>query len=241
MFWRQKFVLSTLAIANRSQRVTDGDLKSIVNALALQLQRDVAPLLRVLVPSLDFVGSGAIPAGTPSLVVFDTADQADALGYHDVGPDGLPYGKAFAGPVLDNGGTVKSGADSVSVTLSHELLEMLADPSANLWADAGDGSAYAYELCDPVEGDAYAVRGVSVSSFVLGAWFDPQAPRTAKFDFLDKLPGPFTMTPGGYVLKRTEAGEVQAVWGDKVPEWKRREKARARSRFASRFRHSRKS
>jgi len=48
-----------------------------------------------------------------------------------------------------------------TVDASHELVEMLADPSTE-----GD------EICDPVEDWYYRVDGVPVSDFVFPAWFD---------------------------------------------------------------------
>jgi len=44
-------------------------------------------------------------------------------GHHDLTPDGLPVGKSFAG-------TDKHFGHSWTVTASHELLEMLADPTS---------------------------------------------------------------------------------------------------------------
>lgn len=47
-----------------------------------------------------------------------------------------------------------------SVLLSHEVLEMLADPTAR-----------SREVCDPVAADAYRVGRVMVSDFVTPRWF----------------------------------------------------------------------
>ena len=48
----------------------------------------------------------------------------------------------------------------MSVTADHELFEMVIDPIANLWAEATDGTEYAYEMCDPVEEDTFLVDGI---------------------------------------------------------------------------------
>ena len=61
----------------------------------------------------------------------------------------------------------------VSVTACHELFEMLIDPVANLWAQAADGTEYAYEMCDPVEEDTILVDAVQMSNFVHPSWFEP--------------------------------------------------------------------
>jgi len=59
--------------------------------------------------------------------------------------------------------------------LSHELLEMLADPWINWCATGNDSKIYALEVCDAVEADdlGYDIDGVRVSDFVTPAWFEP--------------------------------------------------------------------
>ena len=54
----------------------------------------------------------------------DDSDQAGALGYHDLTSAGLPMGKVFARTDLQNN-------LSWTVTVSHELLEILGDPMIN--------------------------------------------------------------------------------------------------------------
>ena len=208
-----------VAIVNESSRLADADLDTIVEALTLQLARDVLPAWWSLpfpisvVRGLDQVGPAAFP-----LVVLDTPDQAGALGYHSETPDGRPYGRVFVSPTLDAGGTILSGPNAVSVTLSHEVIELVGDLSCNLWAERADGSQVARELADPVEGDAYDIaldggRTVSVSNFVLPAWFSPRSPQGVPTDYLGKLFEPFAMTPGGYMIVRSTSGEVGQVFG----------------------------
>ena len=64
---------------------------------------------------------------------------------------------------------------SWTVTLSHELLEMLADPWINWCAQGDDGKIYALEVCDAVEADrmGYEIDGVLVSDFITPSWFEP--------------------------------------------------------------------
>jgi hypothetical protein len=79
-------------------------------------------------------------------VYFDDADTAGALGYHELTHDGQPISKVFVQTTL-------AVNELVSVTACHELFEMVIDPLANLWAEAPDGTEYAYEMSDPVEQD----------------------------------------------------------------------------------------
>src|SRR5437870_13189458 len=117
------------------------------------------------------------------LVMLDNSDQANALGYHDLSPSGMPLGKAFAGEDIRNG-------LQWPVTVSHEMCEMLADPDVNLTvfvqdANPTSGVLYAYENCDACEADslAYSMGGVKVPDFVYPAWFGAGMSRgTNQFD-----------------------------------------------------------
>lgn len=232
-----------VSVVNQSQRVSDAEVEAMTAAVMRQLSRDVAPFYG-LVPAMEFVPRGGTPIDFAALAyVIDEPDIDGALGYHDEDEDGRPYIKVFVNPTLDHGGAVLTGADAVSVTLSHEVLELVGDSPANKWVDGPDGRDYAYELCDAVEGDAYELDGVSVSNFVLPAFFDPRAEEGSRMDYLFKLQRPFTMTPGGYQIVRTEPGRVGQVFartgahcavaltdsvhflfGPEVPEWRRQGK-----------------
>jgi len=164
------------------------------------------------------------------IVILDDADQAGALGYHTVDPLGRAWGRAFMGPIMVNGGTLKDGAASLSVTLSHEALEVAADPYACFWSDATESRQVALEVCDPVEGDAYEIDGVSVSNFVTPRWFRGGP---GPYDWMQKLEGPFAMTPGGYMIQRS-SGDTGYIWGEQFPGWKRAMKSHAAARSTKR-------
>ena len=203
-------------------------------ALAKQAAEHVAPLWDIVPPALSF---GETPApGSAPLVIFDTAEQAGFLGYHSVGPDGVPYGRVFIATILGHGGTLIETANSVSVTLSHEWLEMLGDPACNEWCDANDGYTYAEELCDAVEAQAYDIDGIMVSNFVTPLWFEPFANAAiGRFDYLSRLTAPFQLDRGGYAIRRPlNGGPVENVWGAEYPEHKRAGKLHPAARTARR-------
>src|SRR5260370_363942 len=145
-------------IVNNSN-VSSDDVASMTAAVQAQLDgpfqsawRDTAQL------TIDSPPPGAIV-----LSVQQTSDVPGALGYHDLGSDGAPFGKIF----VDD-----SAAAGVpfSAVLSHEVLEMVIDlyVDANAVVDNGDGTGtlYALEDCDPVEADAYQDgNGVTLSNF----------------------------------------------------------------------------
>src|SRR5207247_6583557 len=60
--------------------------------------------------------------GPWAMAFLDDPDLANALGYHDLTPDGLPLSKVFVK-------TTRAVGQKVSVTACHELAEMLVDPA----------------------------------------------------------------------------------------------------------------
>lgn len=238
-----------ISIINRSKHIKDADLVKIFQAVSIQLAQHVAPIWGK-VPAMECIVGGAEPtAGASPCYLEDVPDVDGALGYHDEGDDGVTYIKVFVEPTLSNGGTLYTGPNSVSVTLSHELCELIGDGPANIWADGPNGVDFAYELSDAVEGDAYDVNidgeAIAVSNFLYPDFFDGRAQSGARLDYLAKLSRPFTMTDGGYQIQRTEPGRVSqvfashdphfvdhhgdgvvAVFGPKFPRWKRALKVR---------------
>src|SRR5437762_12734002 len=131
--------------------------------------------------------------GAWALAFLDRADVANALGYHDLTPDGLPLSKVFVKTTL-------AANQKVSVTACHELAEMLVDPAINL-ASTGPGNVfYAYETADAVEEEEFLIDRIPMSDFVYPAWFEGfRKPGSAQFDYLKKVRRPFQILPGGYM------------------------------------------
>jgi len=221
-----------IVVINKSNIISNDEVKKMTRAVAIQAREHAAKAWDVKPPKVVYRSSEqTAEAGSLKVLIFDDADTAGALGYHDDGPDGLPYGKVF----------VKISQKyniPVSSVLSHEVLEMMLDPQANYWADNwNDNLSYALELADPVEGDLYTIdvngAPVSVSNFVLPAWFDPIPPKNSKFDWLGKLTKPITMTKGGYVIIRDQ-NQVKSVFGASYPDWKKELKLNSISRTKKR-------
>lgn len=183
-------MIQTVTLINKSTRVTDADVAFVIPALQTQVTRDFAPSWGV---DAQIVQDQAPSLTAWPLYLLDTADVQGALGYHE-DPTGVPDGKVFVGTTLD------AGLDW-RITLSHELLEALADPTCRsvrrylpFW--------YALEVGDPVEHDSfgYQIDGVWVSDFVTPAWFGP-ARRGVRYDFAQHCLAPRVVLPGGYQLR----------------------------------------
>lgn len=189
----------TIAIVNNSTVLQDAEIAKAVAALQIQVDRDFEPIWE-LGANLGFVAKGqAVPAGAWVIYLMDHSDQQGALGYHDITNGGLPVGKVFAG---DD----KKYNLSWTVTLSHELLEMLLDPYINttvfVQQSNTSGVLFAYEVCDAVEDDSfgYKINDVLVSDFVYPAWFEAfRAQNSTQFSYGNHVHSPFEIAQGGYI------------------------------------------
>jgi hypothetical protein len=145
-----------------------------------------------------------------AFVFLDTADQANALAYHELTPDGFPLSKVFVKTIADAGA-------SLTVAASHELVEMLVDPAINLLSLGPDPkAAYAYESADPVEDDSlgFKVNGMLMTDFVYPSYFESfRKPNSTRFDYRGKVTRPFQILPGGYqlVFKNGEWSQLTAT------------------------------
>lgn len=227
-----------IAVVNQSTVVTTAQAHAIATALSVQ-GIDLASAWDRRRPSIRYYAPlAAVPAGWCVIAILDDADQADALGYHDVTPDGRPYARVFAKTILGSKGTVLAGANSVSACASHEMCEMFGDPAAAWWGVYdGAGNQIALELCDPVQNDSYDIgvggKPVSVSHFVLPAYFNP-FDKVGPYDSggLLKKPAP-ALRRGGYAIVQKATGE-RGLFG-RIPARLRTMKASLVSRTSRRL------
>lgn len=141
--------------------------------------------------------------GDAVLYLWNDVDVKNALGYHDQNHAGIPYGVVFTK-------LAEELHESWTVTLSHEALELIADPEANLLvkgphpADPTRDVFHWYEMCDAVQAESYDIDGVVVSNFVLPLYFTGGDEASGRNDFLGTQHAGTTVTsfgvsPGGYV------------------------------------------
>jgi hypothetical protein len=187
----------TVLVINESTVFQDAALAPIVAALKTQVNEDFCPFWNIAPVVLGLWPKGTPPPATAwQMVLLDNSDQADALGYHDLTAAGLPIGKVFVKSDLQAGA-------KVSVTVSHELLEMLADPflcyTVQDPSDESGQTFLALEVCDAPEADnfGYDINGVTVSDFVFPSWFDGIG--EGPFDFRSHLSEAGQIAPGGYI------------------------------------------
>jgi Domain of unknown function (DUF4062) len=189
-----------IAIINQSTAAPDDEVAQVVKDLQTQVHRDFAPAWGVDA-DLSFVPSGAKPpASSWWLVIRDKTDQEGALGYRTLNDEGLPLTKVFVQSAKDAGA-------SWTVSASHVLLEMLANPRQNINIPRGNNpnksTLYAQEVCNACAAEKYAyqVEKTMVSDFVFPSWFESfRKPNSTRFDFGNHITSPFGVLEGGYAF-----------------------------------------
>jgi hypothetical protein len=197
-----------ISIANISQKVSPQEFSATVHAVARQVHQDFAPLWGM---DADVRGIAINRSAKPNpeltlsdviLYVGEADDDpqkvAGAIGYHDLNNRGIPFGFVFTDIAAKQG-------DKWSTTLSHEVLELLADPDVNLMVVAPhpknpkNVALRAYEVCDPVQSDTYDIDGIEVSNFVTPLYFARlPSPVTTRTNYLNNPLDRFGVRTGGY-------------------------------------------
>jgi hypothetical protein len=213
-----------LTIANLSSQLSMHDLAPVVAAVRRQVAEHFQPewgKSATLTAKKLAIGDHAAPIdGHHDAIIYLGDSSQDpstgvngAMGYHAQNHASTAYGFIY----LD---VCKHYGDPWSVALSHEVLELLADPTANQTVpgpaphDAKKTVAYALEVCDPTQGDTYPIDGVTVSNFVGRAYFH-QNGGSGKTNHLD-LPLPaFGVRPKGY-FQYTDGSQTHQINGPAV-------------------------
>jgi len=200
-----------ISVVNFTRTLKDEAIQKVIRAVNLQIALDFEPYWHTgAVLRLEGAGTRLrrqAPAelrGDAILYLWDKkADVSDAVGYHWANNKGLPYGFVFTQ-------IARQMREPWSVTFSHEALELIGDPEANLFS-AGPHPRHPertvyfwYEMCDAVQDDSYKIMDVEVSNFVLPLYFKLKAGAGGYTDFLGrrhkgKRLKPFGVNPGGYV------------------------------------------
>jgi hypothetical protein len=120
-------LLYRVAVINNTAVLADDEVKAVVTALQTQVHRDFAPAWGIDAEVTFAPKKRHPPKDSWWLVLLDDSDAVGALGYRQLTPDGLPLGKVFVK-------TAHEAGASWTVTASHILLELLANPGENLTA-----------------------------------------------------------------------------------------------------------
>lgn len=236
-----------ISIVNRSKRIKDSELQNVIRAINQQIAYDFQPYwsFGATLRLEGLIGrrpnKTALPElrGDAVIYLWDSTDVEDALGYHANNARGIPYGFVFT-ELADNLG------EAWTVTLSHEVLELLGDAQGNLLVQGPHPDHpelevfHWFEMCDAVQSQTYKIDGVEVANFLLPLYFTTEEQEGGRNDFLgtlDKKGGPlasFGIADGGYIgfyNPRTRSHDTVSKPGD--------EKAAKRIEIKSTYRFGR--
>ena len=182
----------TIACFNKATTDLGVDFDKLIAALQAYVDRHIAPVWGTpakLIKTRGFVKNAW------AIVLLDEADAEGALAYHELTPDGFPLSKVFVQTTLEHG-------MHVSVSASHELVEMLVDPAINLMSTGPEpDTMYAYESADAVQALSFNVKRIPMSDFVYPSYFEVfRKPRSTRFDHMNKVTRPFEILEGGYQI-----------------------------------------
>lgn len=198
-----------VSVINHSA-MPDDEIQRAISAINRQISEHFEPYwsmgasLRLegrLTEDPDLRLMAASTRGDAILYIEDTFQTGDPLGYHFRNFMGIPYGFVFTDLAAALG-------EPWQVTFSHEALEMVADPEANLLVmgphpdEPARDVFHWYEVCDAVQAQGYEIDGVPVSNFLLPLYFTGGEDPGGRNDYLgtnDNALASFGINPGGYV------------------------------------------
>jgi hypothetical protein len=179
-----------IALVPNTTEVDIDDLHQVTAALSIQITRDFGPLWAVTATVEAFTSESEVPPGH-WIVTIETSDTPGDPGFHTSDNNQPSASVRFA--------------DDWSVRVSHEILEMLADPFGNT-LQAGPAIdnptttvQYLVEVCDPCEKSTYQINGTAVADFYTRQYLDPVSSPNARYSFTGSILQPREVLPGGYV------------------------------------------
>jgi hypothetical protein len=182
-----------LGLVSEIKAISYSELSRAGAALQKQLTRDFGPIWGVDATIDTFGRLEDLPLGYWPVVIEKDIKTAGAAGVH-LDKDGQPF-------------ALVQYSNRWTLTASHEVLEMCADPFGNrlmasksVMPDQGRVQ-YLVEVCDPCEAPdfAYHVNGVAVSDFYTPHFFDPVASPSMRYSFTGALTEPRQVLKAGYL------------------------------------------
>jgi hypothetical protein len=204
-----------VGLTDTTRSIDKGLLQSAAAAINIQVMRDLPQFWDIHATVRYLLDPKAIPVGVWP-VFLKSKLPPDEGGVH-LDNKNQPYA------------LVAATADSSEWTIdaSHEILEMLVDPSGNRLQtsrsieivkdgveDAAGEFEYVVEVCDPCEADqyAYSIQGITVSDFITPHFYDPVVTAGTRYSFGGNTTRPRELLPGGYIsFANPEADELQQI------------------------------
>jgi hypothetical protein len=234
-------LIDHVAVISLTSDISTRSLLQVTAALQKQVMRDFAPQWGISGTVDPFEELESVPSDYHPVVLFgETAELAVRLEQAIGEPQALDLLARFDRDRLEgihlNALTrqpfaLVSATDAWTITLSHEVLEMFADPYGNRLVAAQHPTEqeqrvkYLVEVCDPCMSHWYPVNGVSVSDFYTPRYFDPVEVPGLRYSFTGAIERPIQVLDGGYLtfidprdsaLYQLRAGDAEPLLFDQL-------------------------
>jgi hypothetical protein len=206
----------SVAVVSEVKKHDPGDVARVTAALQRQAIRDFRRIWRVEATVDSFPVLEDVPVGYWPILIQEDIGTPGAAGIH-LDKDGQPF-------------ALVSMSDSWSLTASHELLEMLADPFGNRLVPGQSPKPdqgrveFLVEVCDPSEADqfGYTVNDILMSDFYTPHFFDPVKAEGVRYSFTGAITEPRTILEGGYISWHDPVSDHwwQEIWFGPQPEFR---------------------
>ncbi|HXJ44186.1 MAG TPA: hypothetical protein VNH18_33170 [Bryobacteraceae bacterium] len=190
---------SHVALVSDTPSIGFEGVSNVSAAIQKQVTRDFGPLWNVNATVDAFPTLEAVPVDYWPVIIRDDINEPGAAGFH-TDKNGQPFALVQADITW-------------GLTVSHETLEMLADPFGNRTIAGSPppqatGPAkklarvlYLVEVCDPPEDESFAYQsnGVLVSDFITPHYYDPTLSASVRYSFGGNVKAPHQVLKNGYV------------------------------------------
>jgi hypothetical protein len=186
-------MLNQVALIAETSNISLSQLNIVAAALQKQVTRDLGPIWGITASVDAFARLEDVPLGYWQVIISDTI-PFNAAGIHLNRDNGQPF-------------ALVEFSQDWSLTTSHEVLEMLVDPSGNRTVATNSPKPdqgrvlILVEVSDPSEAArfGYTVNGVLVSDFYTPQFFDPVKASGVRYSFTGALTEPRQVLDGGYI------------------------------------------
>jgi hypothetical protein len=225
-----------VAIVSLTRDISTRSLLQVTAALQKQVTRDFSPIWGIPATVDAFDDLQSVPNDYHPVVLFGDPDELanrlrSAVGEQPAARLLDEFERGSLGGIHLNALTrqpfaLVSASDAWTVVLSHEVLELLADPYGNHVVAAAHPTRpeqrvkYLVEVCDPCLSLWYPVNGVPMADFYTLRYFDPVRVDGVRYSYTGSLEHPLQILEGGYlsfldprdsVLYQMRGGETEPI------------------------------
>jgi hypothetical protein len=191
-----------IGLTDMTGKVDQDVMVAAAAAINIQVTRDLPQFWNVSASVAYLPDHTKIPQGVWPVQIVKTLPPTEG-GFHFT-KNNQPYAKVIGTP----------GSNEWTLDASHEIVEMLVDPSGNRLQTSTaiaivnnkivDGTGqfeYLVEACDPCEADvfSYQISGIAVSDFITPHFYEPNALPGTRYSFTGALTAPRQILDGGYI------------------------------------------